>query len=120
MLAIESLVHALTLSIGRNRRGIGVLKGVGFTRRQVGATISCQATAFTMVALVTAIPIGVFAGRQGWRLVAQGLGVPSVPIIPTVSVAGIAVTTLMLANLAGAYPARRAARLPTSVALRSE
>ena len=44
LLAVVSLVHALVLAISRNRRVLGVLKGLGFTRRQVGGTVAWHAT----------------------------------------------------------------------------
>jgi putative ABC transport system permease protein len=120
LLAIASLVHLLVLSVGRNRRPLGVLKGLGFRRIQVAETVICQANAFGLVALVLAVPVGVFAGRQVWALVAQGLGVPDVPVVPVVPVVAVLVLALVVVNLIATYPAWRAARLPTAVALRSE
>jgi putative ABC transport system permease protein len=120
VLAIASLIHALVLAVGRNRRAFGVLKGVGFTRAQVFGTVVSQATGFALVALVTAVPLGIFVGRVGWELVAEGLGVPAVPVVPVVPVVGVILTALVLANVVAAYPAWRAARLPTALALRSE
>jgi putative ABC transport system permease protein len=120
LLAIASLVHALVLSVGRNRRPLGVLKSLGFTRAQVGGTVACQANAFGLVALVTAVPLGVFLGRQVWGLVAEQLGVPDVPLVPVASVATVVLVGLLVVNLVASYPAWRAARLPTATALRSE
>ena len=120
LLAIASLVHALVLSVGRNRRPLGVLKSLGFTRAQVGGTVACQANAFGLVALVTAVPLGVFLGRQVWALVAEQLGVPDVPQVPVASAAAVVLVGLLVVNLVASYPAWRAARLPTAVALRSE
>ena len=120
VLAIASLVHALVLSVGRNRRVLGVLKSVGFTRRQVGATVACHAMAFALVALVVAVPLGIMVGRWGWRLIAEGLGVAAVSVVPPVAVSAVIVGALVLANVAAAYPAWRAAHLRTAVALRSE
>ena len=82
LLAVVSLVHALVLSVSRNRRVLGVLKGLGFTKRQVGGTIAWHATSYAVAATVVAIPLGVIAGRWGWRMVAGSLGVPDVPVLP--------------------------------------
>jgi hypothetical protein len=120
LLAIASLVHALVLSVGRNRRALGVLKSLGFRRIQVAETVAFQANAFGLVALVLAVPMGVFAGRQLWGLIAEGLGVPEVPVVPFIPVVAVVVLALIVVNLIAAYPAWRAARLPTAVALRSE
>lgn len=120
LLATASLVHALVLSVGRNRRVLGVLKGLGFTRVQVSATVAWHATSYAIVALIVALPLGVVAGRWGWRLVAEALGVPAVAIIPLFALAAVIVGLLALFNLAAAYPAWRAARLSTAAALRAE
>ncbi|MET0902507.1 MAG: ABC transporter permease, partial [Acidimicrobiales bacterium] len=120
VLAIASLVHALVLSVGRNRRVLGVLKSMGFTRSQVGGTVACHAMAFALVALVVAVPLGIMVGRWGWRLIAEGLGVAAVPVVPPVAVSAVVLGALVLANVAAAYPAWRAAHLHTAAALRSE
>ena len=121
LLAVASLVHALVLGVGRNRRVLGVLKGLGFTRRQVGGTVAWHATSYAVVAMVVALPLGVIVGRWGWRLVAESLGVPDVPVLPVVVARrSWSSACVVLANLAAAYPAWRAARLSTAAALRSE
>lgn len=120
VLALASVVHALVLSVRRNRRVLGVLKGLGFTKRQVAATVAWHATSYAVTALVLALPLGVIAGRWGWRLVARSLGVPAVPVVPLLAIALVLVSLVVLANLAAAYPAWRAARLSTAAALRAE
>ena len=120
LLAVASLVHALVLSVSRNRRVLGVLKGLGFTRRQVGGTIAWHATSYAVAATVVALPLGVIAGRWGWRMVAGSLGVPDVPVLPVPTFGIVVVALVLLANLAAAYPGWRAARLSTAAALRSE
>jgi len=120
LLAAASLVHALVLSVSRNRRVLGVLKGLGFTRLQVGGTIAWHATAYAVAAAAIALPLGVIAGRWGWRMVAGSLGVPDVPVVPVLSFGIVFVALLVLANLAAAYPGWRAARLSTAAALHAE
>jgi ABC-type lipoprotein release transport system permease subunit len=46
--------------------------------------------------------------------------VPSVPIVPVVPVLAVVLGAVLVANLVGAYPAWRAARLRPGIALRSE
>ena len=120
LLAVVSLVHALVLSVGRNRRVLGVLKGLGFTKRQVGGTVAWHATSYAIVAAAIALPLGVIAGRWGWRLVAESLGVPDVPVLPVALLGLVVAALVLLANLAAIYPAWRAARLSTAAALRTE
>lgn len=120
VLAAVSLVHALVLSISRNRRALATLKGLGFTRGQVGGAVAVHATAYVVLAAVVAVPFGLAAGRWGWGLVADSIGVPPVPVIPWVVVPAVVLGMALVANLAAAYPAWRAARLPTASALRAE
>lgn len=120
LLAVASLVHALVLSVSRNRRVLGMLKGLGFTRRQIGGTVAWHATSYALSATVIALPLGVIAGRWGWRLVADSLGVPDVPVLPVAVLVAVVVVLVLLANLAAAYPGWRAARLSIAAALRSE
>lgn len=120
LLALASLVHALVLSVSRNRRVLGVLKGLGFTKGQVAGTIAWHATSYAVAATVIALPLGVMAGRWGWRAVSDSLGVPDVAVLPLAALALVAVALVLLANLAAAYPGWRAARLSTASALRAE
>lgn len=120
LLAVASLVHALVLSVTRNRRVLGMLKGLGFTKRQIGGAVAWHATSYAVAATAIALPFGVIAGRWGWRLVADSLGVPDVPVLPLVVIAVVIVALVLLANLAAAYPGWRAGRLSTAAALRSE
>jgi putative ABC transport system permease protein len=120
LLAVVSLTHALVLAVGRHRHVLGVLKGLGFTRRQVSATVAWHATAYAVLAGVVAVPLGIALGRWGWSLVAGSLGVPSVPIVPLVAPVLALAGLVLLANLTAAYPAWRAARLSTAAALRTE
>ena len=121
VLALASLVHALVLGDRRETAGrSGCSRGWGSSQREIAATVIWHATTYALVALVVAVPIGIIAGRWGWRIIAAQLGVPAVTVVPPLAVAGVTVVALVLADLAAAYPAWRAARMPTSVALRSD
>jgi ABC-type lipoprotein release transport system permease subunit len=108
------------LSVGRNRRTLGALKVLGFTRRQVRNAVAWHATSYAAVALAIALPVGVIVGRWTWRVVAESLGVPAIPIVPLVQVALAAAVVVALANVAAAYPAWRAARTSSAAALRAD
>ena len=120
LLALASLAHALVLSVNRNRRVLGILKGLGFTRRQIEGAVAWHATSYALTATIIGLPLGVMVGRWGWRLVADSLGVPDVPVVPIAVIVAVVMALLVLANLAAAYPGWRAARLSTAAALRSE
>ena len=119
-LALASLVHALVLSVRRQRGQLAVLRALGFTGRQVRSTVAVHATAVSLLAALVGLPLGVILGRQGWRAVADQIGVAVVPVTPWVALVLAAVAAVALANLAAAYPARRAARISAAEALRTE
>jgi hypothetical protein len=120
VLATASLAHALVLSTRRQRRELAVLKTLGFRQGQVAAAVCWQATLLGVVALVIGLPLGVIAGRWGWRTVADRLGVASGPVVPIVALLAIVASALAIANLIAVVPGWRAARLGAAEALRVE
>jgi putative ABC transport system permease protein len=120
VLAAASLAHALVLSVRRHRRQLAVCKTLGFTRRQVAAAIGAHASTLALAATAIGIPLGIVAGRWGWRVVADQLGVALPPITPLALVAAVLVGALIFANAVAAIPAWRAARLAPAHALRVE
>ena len=54
--ALASLALALTAAVHRRRRELALLKALGFTRRQVSATVAWQATSIIAVGLVIGVP----------------------------------------------------------------
>ena len=120
LLALAMMTHTLVTSVRRRRRDLAVLKALGFTRPQVGATIAWQASTFAVVALVLGLPLGVAAGRWAWQLTADVLGVGSAPVVPLAAVLAVAAGAVVAAILVAAVPGRAASRLQPATALRSE
>jgi predicted lysophospholipase L1 biosynthesis ABC-type transport system permease subunit len=120
LLAGAALVHALVTSVRGNRRQIGVLKSLGFTRRQVLSSVAWHASLLTAGALVVGIPLGVVVGRLVWRALVDTLGVAFTPIVSVAAAAGVAALALVLANLAALAPGWAAARTRAAAALRTE
>jgi len=120
VLALAALGLALLSSVRRHRRDLAVLKTIGFVRRQVSATVAWQATALAGGALVVGVPAGIALGRSTWRLVAEGLGSVSPPIVPTVAVVVIVPATVLVANLLAGGPGWSAGRVRPAEALRAE
>jgi hypothetical protein len=120
LVAVAALVHALVLSVRRDRHQIGVLKTLGFSRRQVSATVAWHATFLTGLALVVGVPAGVVLGRLIWSAIGDGLGVRAGPVVPVAGVLGAVGAALVAANLVAAGPAWMAARTSAARALRSE
>jgi ABC-type lipoprotein release transport system permease subunit len=90
MVTLGTMTHTLITSVQRRRHDLAVFKTLGFMRGQVAATIAWQATTFAVVAHCLGLPLGVAVG------------------------------TVLAANLVAAAPARMASHLRPAAALRSE
>jgi predicted lysophospholipase L1 biosynthesis ABC-type transport system permease subunit len=120
VMAVATLAHALFSSARRRQRELAIFKVLGFRRRQVSAAIAWQATVVAVIAVVVGVPLGIGAGRWGWRVFARRLGVPDQPVTPLRAIAAVAATAVIVAILTAVIPARVAARTPPAVALRAE
>ncbi len=118
--AVLALGLALGASVRHRRRDLALLKTLGFTRRQLAATIAWQATAVAVAGLVVGVPAGVAAGRWLWILFARDLSAVPRAAIPAGAIAVAVVAALALANLVAAVPGRRAARTRAARMLRAE
>jgi predicted lysophospholipase L1 biosynthesis ABC-type transport system permease subunit len=118
--ALSALVLALTAAVRRRRRDLALLKALGFTRRQLSATVAWQATGTVLVGLVVGVPAGVAFGRVLWGLFARQLDVLAEPTTPLVLIAVVILATLVIANVLSAIPARFARTVPVALVLRSE
>jgi hypothetical protein len=118
--AILALGLTLSSSVRRRRRDLAMLKTFGFTRRQLAAAVSWQASTIAIVGAVVGIPIGIIIGRELWTLFAQSINAVPDPTVPVLSVLIVGVGTLVFANLVAALPGRSAARTPAALALRAE
>jgi hypothetical protein len=112
------LATGLALSVGVSvrdrRRELAILRSLGFSRRDLRATVGWQAVAIVAVGLVVGIPLGVAAGRVAWREFADQLGVVPRAGVPFGWTALIALAALAVALAAAAPSARAAARVAPS------
>ena len=118
--AVVSLGLTLASGVGRRRRDLSILKSLGFTRRQVSATVVWQSSLIVAIGLLVGVPLGIALGRWLWILFAERLPVLARPSVPILALAGVALVLVLLANLVAAVPARRAGRTPVAAILRSE
>jgi hypothetical protein len=115
-----TMAHLLLVSVTRRRREAGLLKVLGFLRRQVGAAICWQASAVALAGIVIGTPAGLAAGRALWRLFATSFGVVPVPVVRPLLIVVLLAGVLAAANLLAAVPALLAARTRPGPALRAE
>ena len=118
--AVSSLALTLMSSVRRRRRDLALLKTLGFTRRQLVATVVCQAAVTAALGAVVGIPLGIALGRALWDLFARQIGVVPEPTVPVPAVALIVAGALAAASLVAFLPGRAAARTPVGAALRAE
>ena len=120
LLALGAVGHALATAVRRRRHDMAVLRSLGLTRRQSRLTVAAQATVIGAVGLVFGLPLGVAAGRTGWRTLADATPLLYVAPLAVLVIIVAVPATLALANLLAALPARRAARLKVAETLRAE
>jgi ABC-type antimicrobial peptide transport system permease subunit len=65
------------LTIRRRSRDVGVLRSLGFTPRQVGATLLTMAGTTVVIGLAVGVPLGLALGRLAWNETAAALGWPA-------------------------------------------
>jgi ABC-type antimicrobial peptide transport system permease subunit len=118
--AIVALGLTLAASVRRRRRDLALLKALGFTQRQLAASIACQATVASVIGIVVGLPLGAAIGRQLWTMFAHNLNAVPDPTVPVLSVFLVGFGALVFANVVAALPGRRAAHTPTGLVLRAE
>ncbi|HEY0936903.1 MAG TPA: FtsX-like permease family protein, partial [Trebonia sp.] len=117
---IAALTHLMTVSVTRRRRETGLLKTLGFVRRQLTAMVFWQALAVAVVGIVAGVPLGLLVGRVIWRVFATNLGVIPFTVYPGWLLAAIAAGFLLVSLVIAVLPARRAAASPATQLLRTE
>jgi ABC-type antimicrobial peptide transport system permease subunit len=120
LLAIGVVTNLLVSSIRRRRRGLAILKTLGFRRRQVSFAVAWQATALVAIALVIGLPIGTALGRWVWTTFATNLGLPGNPRTPVHAFLIAIPVALVIGNAIALGPGILAGRLRPATALRTE
>ena len=118
--AIVALGLTLTASVRRRRRDLALLKTLGFTQRQLAATVACQSSVAAVIGIVVGLPLGIAVGRWLWTLFARQIYAVPHPTVPVLAVLLVAVGALVFANVVAALPGLSAARTSTATLLRAE
>jgi len=120
LFGVATLVHVLVVSAARRRREAGLLKALGFVRRQVALAVSWQTTIIAAAGILVGVPAGLAAGRLAWRAFADNLGVVPEPVVATWMIAAVAAGTVVCANVLAIGPAVAASRANPASLLRAE
>ena len=118
VIAVLGIANTLALSIVERTREIGLLRAVGMSRRSLAGMVRFEALFVAVAAIVTGTVLAVLGGL----LAVGGLArvAPLQPSIPVVQLGVLAVVVAAAGVLAGAAPARRAARIPVLEAIAHE
>jgi len=121
LLAAANLLSSLAFSVRERIPEIGTLKAIGFTPAQVTASVVAGVIPLAVVGTVVGAPLGwymldlIIRSQAEDHLPADIVRVPGPGWIAALILCAVAITLL------GSFlPARRAGRLPSSEALRSE
>lgn len=123
LIAAIGMVNTLSLSVMQRTRELGLLRALGFERRQLRRMIVAESAALTLAATLTGIVLGFgygWAGAQSLLGGAQGEGVFVLPGIPWAMFGVLLVAAGALTLVASIAPARRAMRTAPVVALAVE
>ena len=118
--AVVALGLTLIASVRRRRRDLALLKALGFTGRQVLASVAVQTTVVGVIGLIAGLPLGIALGRWLWVLFARQIYAVPEPTVPGLALVLICIVTLILVNFVALLPGRAAARTPTALVLRAE
>ena len=115
-----SLAMTVLVDVRRRRREFAVLKALGMTRRQIWAAVAWQTTLTLLIAVLIGAPLGIAAGRAGWRGFADSLGVVPFTEIPLLTLIAGLLALVVAGNLLASVPAAIAARTRAALYLRAD
>ncbi|WP_438855899.1 ABC transporter permease [Agromyces sp. M3QZ16-3] len=123
LIAAVGLVNTLSLSVLQRTRELGLLRALGFERRQLRAMVLAESAALTAAATVTGLVLGTFygwAGAQSMLGSVQGEPLVILPSIPWGVVGVLVVAAGVLTLVASLAPSRRATTVSPVAALAIE
>ncbi|MCL2515929.1 MAG: ABC transporter permease [Microbacteriaceae bacterium] len=123
LIAAVGLVNTLSLSVMQRTRELGLMRALGFTRRQLRSMIFAEAAALTATATVVGLVLGFVYGWIGAQSMLGGVhGHPGLvaPQIPWPIVLVVVVAAAVLTLVAAVSPSRRATRISPVAALAVE
>jgi hypothetical protein len=120
LLALAALLHVLVTTTRVRAHEFAVLRALGLTRWGTRIVINVQGTALFLLGLLLGTPVGVAAGRVGWRLIAERVPLDDASPMAAVALALLLPSVLMVAQVIAYGPGRLVGRLRTAEVLRTE
>jgi putative ABC transport system permease protein len=123
LIAAVGMVNNLSLSVLQRTREFGLLRALGFTKKQVRAMIVSEAAQLTITAVLVGLVLGIGYGWAGAQsMLGSMYGSPGLvaPTVPLVLLAVLVVCAAGLTVAASLAPSRRATRVSPVLALAVE
>jgi hypothetical protein len=120
VLALAALLHVLVTTARVRAHEFAVLRALGITRWGTRVVINVQGTAVFVIGLVLGAPIGIAAGRVGWRLIAERVPLEEASPMAFVALAALLPAVLVVAQVVAYGPGRLVGRLRAAEVLRTE
>jgi predicted lysophospholipase L1 biosynthesis ABC-type transport system permease subunit len=120
VLGVLATTHALVISTRRRGKEMGVLRALGFSRRQVARSVSTQGATVGVVAVVIGVPVGLALGRWAWVTNARRIGIGTVAPASVITIFVMAVAAVALVWVVATVAGRSANRNRLTKALRVE
>lgn len=123
LIAAVGMVNNLSLSVYQRSRELGLLRALGFTKRQLRDMVRVEAAQLTVAAMLVGLVLGVvygWAGAQSLLGTAPGVGGLVFPVVPWWLLAVVVVAGALLTVAASVVPTRRATGIAPVVALAVE
>jgi putative ABC transport system permease protein len=119
VVAVLGVVNTLAMSVFERTREIGLLRAVGLHRAGVARTVRLESLVISLFGGVLGIGLGVFFGWAAGELIGASLGTYEL-VLPWGRIGVFLLLSALIGLLAAFWPARRAARLNTLAAIRTE
>lgn len=110
LLALAVLLHALLISVRRDRSDHAVLRALGRTAGQTRLSVVWQSLTLASAAFVVGVPLGLAAARVLWNAYARNIGIEADTFVPFSLLALVFAGTLAVALIAAIVPAWIAGR----------
>jgi hypothetical protein len=120
LVGLAAVAYSLFSSIRRRRRDFAVMSALGVTRRGARLVVVAQAAVVVVVGILVGVPVGLVAGRSGWRAIAERVPLVFRSPLEPATVALVVLAAVGAALVLAVLPARRAARTRAATVLRAE
>lgn len=118
--ALLSLALSIGTFVRRRRHDLAVCRTLGFTSRQLSATVAWQAVLLVTPGVVLGVPLGLLLGKLVWDDFASRMNAIASVGVPALGIAVAVAVSYLVALLAAALRARQARTIEPATLLRAE